>query len=72
MGPDWFQEKVVYMNDIEYLGKVTFNRLTSLEEDSKSQQAQFYKDEQARKLRRSGIIKQENTPTTYERFPEEE
>lgn len=60
------------MNDIEYLGKVIFNRLTSLEEDSKNQQAQFYKDEQARELRRSGKIKQEKTETTYERFPEEE
>lgn len=59
------------MSDIEFLGKVIFNRVTSLEEDFKKSQDEFRRDELNRTLRRSGKIKENPLVITYERFPEE-
>lgn len=59
------------MSNIEFLGQIKPKRLTSLEEDFKSSQAEFRKDEVNRALRRSGKINHESMETTYERFPEE-
>jgi len=58
-------------SDIEYMGKLNPQRLTSLSEDFERERAQFRKDEQNRALRRSGELKPEPIETTYERFPEE-
>lgn len=56
------------MSDLEYLGKINPQPLTSLDEDFKKERAQFQKDELDRALRRSGhVVKPE---TTYERFEE--
>ncbi len=60
------------MSDIEFFAKVNPQRLTSLDEDFKKEQAQFRKDELDRALRWSGKIKSEPQETTYERFPEED
>jgi hypothetical protein len=59
------------MSDAEFFAKVNPQRLTSLDEDFKKEQAQFLKDELDRALRRSGKVKPEPQETTYERFPEE-
>lgn len=59
------------MSDAEYFAKVNPQRLTSMEEDSKKELAQYRKDELDRALRRSGKVKPEPQEITYERFPEE-
>ncbi len=59
------------MSDAEFFAKVKPQRLASLDEDFKKEQAQFLKDELDRALRRSGRAKPEPQETTYERFPEE-
>lgn len=58
------------MSDLEYLGKVNPNPLTSLEEDFKRERAQFQKDELDRALRRSGKLVKSEPELTYERFEE--
>lgn len=60
------------MSDAEFFAKVKPQRLTSLDEDFKKEQAQFLKDELDRALRRPGKVKPEPQETTYERFPEED
>lgn len=59
------------MSDAEFFAKVTPQRLSSLDEDFKKEQAQFLKDELDRALRRTGKVKTEPQEVTYERFPEE-
>lgn len=59
------------MSNLEYIGQVKHQRLTSLEEDFKRDQDQFRKDELDRVFRRSGKVKAEVREITYERFPEE-
>ena len=59
------------MSDAEFFAKLKPQRLTSLDEDFKKEQAQFLKDELDRALRRSGKVKPEPQEITYERFPEE-
>lgn len=59
------------MSDVEFFAKVKPQRLTSLDEDFKKEQAQFRKDELDKDLRRSVQAKSEPQETTYERFPEE-
>ena len=59
------------VSDAEYFAKVNPQRLTSMEEDSKKELAQYRKDELDRALRRSGKVKPEPQEITYGRFPEE-
>jgi len=58
------------MSDLEYVGNMKPQRLTSLEEDFKRERAQFQKDELDRALRRSGKLVTPEPETTYERFEE--
>jgi hypothetical protein len=58
------------MANIEYLGKIKPQPLTSLDEDFKKERAQFQKDELDRALRRSGKLIKPEPETTYERFEE--
>jgi len=59
------------LDDIEYLGPVKVNRLTSLEEDFKESRRQFWQDEVDREARRKGLGKVK-LETTYERLLEDE
>ena len=58
------------MGDIEFLGPVKMNRLTSLEEDFKESRRQFRQDEADREARRKGLGKVV-LETTYERLPDD-
>lgn len=58
------------MADLEFLGRVRMNRLTSLEEDFKESRRQFRQDEADREARRKGLGKVV-LETTYERLPED-
>ncbi len=59
------------MSDAEFFAKVKPQRLTSLAEDFKREQAQFLRDELDRALGRSGEVMPDQQETTYERFPYE-
>ena len=59
------------MGDLEFLGRVKMNRLTSLEEDFKESRRQFWQDEADREARRKGLGKVV-LETTYERLPQNE
>jgi hypothetical protein len=59
------------MSNLEFLGQLKPQRLSSFEEDFKRSRAEFRRDELSRKLRRSNNHVIEPLETTYERFPEE-
>ena len=59
------------MDDIEYAGRASFQKLTSNEEDNKSAQAKYRQDMMATALRRATSKKYETVELTRERFPEE-
>ena len=59
------------MSNLEFLGQLKPQRLSSFEEDLKKSQAEFRRDELSRKLRRSKKPIAEPPEITYERFPEE-
>lgn len=59
------------MSNLEFLGQLKPQRLSSFEEDFKRSQSEFRSDELSRKLRRSKNHVIEPLGTTYERFPEE-
>jgi hypothetical protein len=58
-------------NDLEYVGQMNPQRLTSFEEDFRRERAQFQKDELDRALRQAGKLQPEPAETSHERFPEE-
>lgn len=59
------------MEDLEIIGKVRPQRLTSVEQDNKSAQAQYRQDMLANALRRTTSRKSVTVELTRERFPEE-
>lgn len=59
------------MSNLEFLGQLKPQRLSSFEEDFKRSQTEFRRDELSRKLRRSNNHVTQPLETTYERFPEE-
>jgi len=59
------------MKNLEFLGQLKPQKLTSFEEDFERSRAEFRRDELSRKLRRSNNHVIEPLETTYERFPEE-
>ena len=56
------------MSDIEFFAKIKPKRLTSLAEDFKELQTEFFADEKRNTLRRAGKLKSEPIEITYERF----
>lgn len=63
--------KMTIESNLEFMGKLKLQRLTSLEEDFKREQAQFREDELDRALRRAGKLKPDPIETSYERYPEQ-
>lgn len=58
------------MDELELIGRMNPQRLTSLAEDFKSEQAEFRNDEAKRKARSDAP--KPVLETTYERFPDSE
>ena len=54
------------MSELEFVGRMNPQRLTSLAEDFKKEQAEFLSDEASRKVRR--VAPKPILETTYERF----
>jgi hypothetical protein len=59
------------MDNIEYAGKVSNQKLTSNEVDNRAAQAQYRQDVMAIALRRATSNKPDTVELTRERFPEE-
>lgn len=59
------------MDDLEYAGRASAQKLTSNEQDNKAAQAQYRQDMMANALRRATSRKPQTEELTRERFPEE-
>lgn len=59
------------MDDIEYSGKASFQKHTSVEEDNNAAKAQYRQDMMANALRHTTTKKPQTEELTRERFPEE-
>jgi hypothetical protein len=60
------------MDDIEYAGRASTQKMTSNEEDSRTAQAHYRQDTLANALRRATSKKPDTVEQTRERFPEED
>lgn len=58
------------MDELEFNGKVSAKKLTTVEEDNKDAQAQYRQDMMANALRRTVPKKPQTEELTRERFPE--
>ena len=58
------------MDELEFSGKVSAQKLTSIEDDNKSAQAQYRQDMMANALRRVTSKKPDAVELTRERFSE--
>ena len=63
--------RIGIMDDIEYAGRASFQKQTSVEEDNSSAKAQYHQDMMANALRRAKLKKSDTVELTRERFPEE-
>ena len=63
--------RIGFMDDIEYAGRVSTQKMTSNEEDNKAAQARYRQDMMANALRRAISRKPDTVELTRERFPEE-
>jgi hypothetical protein len=59
------------MNDIEYSGSASFQKMTSHEQDNKAAQTKYRQDMMTKTLRRVTSRKPQAEELTRERFPEE-
>lgn len=59
------------MDDLEFIGKASAQKLTSNEQDNRASQAQYRQDMMANALRRVSSKKPDTEELTRERFPEE-
>ena len=59
------------MDNIVYAGRASPQKLTSIDDDNKSAQAQYRQDMMANALRRTAPKKPQTEALTRERFPEE-
>jgi len=59
------------MDELEFIGKVSTQKLTSTEQDNRAAQAQYRQAMMANELRRATSTKTDNEELTRERFPEE-
>lgn len=58
-------------SNLEFAGKASFQRLTSLEEGRKREQAAIRQDRLNREMKRKAKLKLEINDLSYERFAEE-
>ncbi len=58
------------MDDIEYVGRASSQKMTSIEQDNKTAQTQYRQDMMANTLRRANSRKPDTVELTRERFPE--
>ena len=56
------------MNELEFLGKMNFQRLKSMDEEFREEREQFFRDEKDRELRRSDKLLKEVIELKYERY----
>jgi hypothetical protein len=59
------------MDDIEYVGRASSQKMTSIEQDNKAAQTQYRQDTMTAALRRTTPKKPQIEELTRERFPEE-
>ncbi|WP_159074848.1 hypothetical protein [Polynucleobacter difficilis] len=59
------------MDNLEYAGRVSAQKLTTNEQDNKAAQAQYRQEILANALRRATSNKPDTVELTRERFPEE-
>ena len=59
------------MDDIEYAGRASTQKMTSNEEDNRATQARYRQDILANLLKRAASRKPDTLELTRERFPEE-
>jgi len=59
------------MDDIEYVGRASSQRMTSNEQDNKAAQTQYRQDMMTNALRRTASKEPQMVELTRERFPEE-
>ncbi len=59
------------MNDVEYVGRASSQKMTSIEQENKAAQTQYRQDMMANALRRTAPKKPQTLELTRERFPEE-
>ncbi len=59
------------MDDIEYAGRASSQKMTSIEQDNKAAQTQYRKDMMTNTLRRATLNKPQAEELTRERLPEE-
>jgi hypothetical protein len=57
--------------NLKFEGKIIFQRLSSLEEDRKREQAEICRDRLDREMKRTTKSNLEINDLSYERFPEE-
>jgi hypothetical protein len=58
------------MDDIEYSGRASTQRMTSIEQDNKAAQTQYRQDMMANTLRRTANKESKTVELTRERLPE--
>jgi len=63
--------KIELMDDIEYVGKASSQRMTSIKQDNQAAQTQYRQDVMAAVLRRTAPKKLQTEELTRERFPEQ-
>ena len=63
--------KIESMNDVEYIGRASTQRMTSIEQDNKAAQARYRQDILTKVVRRVTSKKPVTAELTRERFPEE-
>lgn len=59
------------MDDIEYVGRASTQRMTSIEQGNKAAQTQYRQDTMSKALRRATSKEPKSVELTRERFPEE-
>jgi hypothetical protein len=59
------------MDDIEYVGRASSQKMTSIEQDNKAAQTQYRQDMMANALKRTTNKEPQAVELTRERFPEE-
>lgn len=59
------------MDDLSFFGRLSFHKLTTIDDDNKAAQAQYRQDTLANALRRTTPKKPQTEELTRERFPEE-
>lgn len=58
------------MDELEFIGKVSPQKMTSIEQDNKATQAKYRQDVMANLSRRTSSVKPKAEELTHERFPE--